>query len=112
MSLPTIDVVDNFLSLQAVVTEIGENNGPYQPIHTACENNAKTNYAMKPVRKCLVNAVAIARRDKRSHDEIDVTETEEDCHWQRRLDWWVPIPFLPVKVEVNKGASNEHVYDG
>ena len=81
MSLPSIDFIDDLISLQSITSDLRQNYSPYKPIHAPSQNNADTNQAMKVVRQAFVNALAIRGWHEGCDDKINVAEQEEDCHW-------------------------------
>jgi hypothetical protein len=67
---------------------------------------------VNPVRKVLVDVLAIFRRNERRNDEVNVAEKEEDDDRVGGLDGRVPVPGGSVAVEVDKGSGDENVDDG
>lgn len=67
---------------------------------------------MNPVRKVLVDVLAIFRGHERCNDEVDVAEKEEDDDWVGGLDRRIPVPLGTVTVEMDQSTGNEDVDDG
>lgn len=67
---------------------------------------------MNPVRKVLVDVLAIFGRNERRNDEVNVAEKEEGDDRVSGLDGRVPVPAGSVAVEVDKGTGDEDVDDG
>ena len=111
VTLPPINVIDDNFTLEVVVSNLGEDDGPHEPIHTTGEDDCKTDYAVKVVREGFIDAVAIRRRNKWCNYEVDVAEQEEDSNRKSCPDWRIPVVRCLVQVEMDESCSNEDVDD-
>jgi len=98
MPFPAVYVVHNHLSFEPIVTQLGKDNSPKNPVHATSEDDSNAYQAMQIVRQRFVHTVAIRRRHERRNSKVDVAKQEEDGNRQCGPDWWVPIPFLTVEV--------------
>ena len=112
MSLPAVNVVNNNLTMESVISELGQNDRPDYPIDATCGDDTKANNAVKVVRQSLVDAVTIARGDERRNYKVDIAEEEEDGDRQRSSHRRVPVVLLLVKVDPGETCCDKYIDDG
>ena len=111
-SLPAVNVVHIGFLHQFIVANLGQEDGPNQPVDTSGENDAEADNAMDPVRQALVYALTLLRRNEWGHDEVNVAEEVEDGDGQSGPDGRVPVPRGLVAIQVNQGSGNKDIDDG
>ena len=112
MSLPTINIIYNNFTMECVAPNLGQNNGPYNPVHSTSSNNTKPNHAMQPVRQCLVDAVTVTWRHKGSNDKVHIAEEEEDHDREGSAHGRVPVVLFLVQVDPRQTCGDKDVDDG
>lgn len=111
-SIPAIDIIDNSLPNQLVLSNLGQKLRPDKPVDPTCEDDAEPDDAVDPVRKGLVDVLPLLGRHEWSDDEVDVAKHEEDDNGQGGAKWRVPVPLVPLDVEPDQAGCHEGVDDG
>src|SRR5690606_37033962 len=105
-------IINHRFPHKLIPAEPGEDDGPDEPIDTPGDDDADTHYAVDPVRQALVDVLVACRRHEWRDAEVDVAEEEEYDDRESRADRGVPIPGLPVEIEVEKTGGDECVDNG
>lgn len=110
--LPAIDIVHDNLTHKLILSKLGEQLGPDEPVHASGNDDGEADDAVDPVGEGLVDVLAILRGHKGGDDEVDVAEHEEYDDGEAGADGGVPVPGLAVEVEVDEAGGDEAVDDG
>ena len=109
--LPAVDLIDNNLTNELILANLGQDLGPNDPVDTAREDDSETDDTVDPVGKIVVDVLALLRGNKGSNSEVDVAEHEEEDDGETGADGRVPVPGLAVEVEMDETAGDEGVDD-
>lgn len=109
VGLPTINFINNGFADKLVVANLGENDGPDNPVDTTGKDDSKANNTVNPVRKILVDVLAILRGDEGGDDEVDVAEHEEDDNRHAGRQRGVPVPLGAVDVDMEEAGGDKGV---
>lgn len=111
--VPAVRLVDLDLAHEPVVSQLGQDLGPDDPVDAAEGEDAPGDDVVRPVGHALVDAVvAVGRRRVGDEDEEEVADEEEDDDGEGGLDGRVPAPGVALDVEPDEADGDEGVDDG
>ena len=110
--LPSVDLIDDGLALELVSADLGQDDGPDDPVDTTGKEEAEADNDVDPVREGFVDGVAIGVGNHGGDDKVDVAGEEEEDDGEGGGEGRVPVPRLAVEVEVDEAAGDENVDDG
>lgn len=98
LSLPSINLIDDSLLHQLVPTNLGQEDGPDQPVDASCRDDAEPDDAVYPVGQILVDVLAVLWGYEGCRYEVDVAQQEEENYGKGRFDRRCPVPCLSVEI--------------